>query len=100
MKPDLTTIQKVRGESEALASRTSPAFPKTDYQYAGALTLGGLRRNRRRRNELHSFLQISGAYFRQEAAHEFASEVAFFGAMIATSALPIIGAVYALAHLF
>jgi hypothetical protein len=97
MKPNLTTIKKVRRREKAFASRGT--FPKTDYEYAGALTLGGLRGNRRQ-SELHSFLQISGKYFQQEAGHEFAREMAFFGAIIATATLPLVGAVYALAHLF
>ena len=73
-------------------------FPKTDYAFRPSMRdFGG----RSRGEGGPSFRRISGAYFDTEARSHFASEAAFFAAIVLTAALPVakaIGGLFQLVH--
>jgi hypothetical protein len=69
-------------------------FPVTDYAYQ-SLVLDGFR-DRSVRTCGPSFRTISDNYFNNEARQNFAGEAAFFVAIIATSAWPIVQNMHAL----
>ena len=47
-----------------------------------------------------SFLNISRAYFENEARHSFIGEAAFFAMMVATSGMSIVSGAIAVVHLY
>jgi hypothetical protein len=85
MKPTIKTEKNAR------------KFPVVDYHYQ-ASTLGNFT-GRCARTSSKSLRNISRDYFDSEANHDFLSDVAVFGTLIATAAVPIIAGLSAVIQL-
>ena len=95
MKPKIETVDQ-SDKRDSFALPTDRHFPLTDHNYQ-SVALGDYKSNCIR-IETHSFRNISGDYFKNEAPQDFLGEALFFVAIVLTTAVPLLSGVYALAH--
>jgi hypothetical protein len=78
-------------------TRRGPRLPKTDYAYqaSSVANMGG----RCFGSPRPSFRAISQDYFKNEARQSFATEAAFFGLIVMTAAVSLIGSAAGMVHL-
>ena len=95
MKPTFETTDQNK-ERDSFALRAGCRLPLTDCNYH-SVVLGGYKSNCARTGA-PSFLNISRDYFKKEAGPGFVAEASVFAMIVLIAALPVIQAIYALAH--
>lgn len=95
MKPTFETTDQNK-ERDSFALRAGRRLPLTDCNYH-SVVLGGYKSNCARTGA-PSFLNISRDYFKKEAGPGFVAEASVFAMIVLIAALPVIQAIYALAH--
>ena len=81
-----------------LTNKNARKFPFVDYDYQ-ASTLGNFTGRCAKTSTSKSLRDISRDYFDKESNHDFLSDAAVFGTLIATAAVPIIAGLSAVVEL-
>src|SRR5438128_9483987 len=81
-----------------ITNKNARKFPFVDYHYQGS-TLGNFTGRCTKTSTSKSLRDISRDYFETEANHDFLSDAAVFGTLIATAAVPIVIGVNAVIEL-
>lgn len=81
-----------------ITNKNARKFPFVDYQYQTS-TLGNFTAHCAKISTSKSLRDISRDYFDSEVNHDFLSDAAVFGTLIATTAVPIIAGLSAVVEL-
>ena len=81
-----------------ITNKNARKFPFVDYHYQSA-TMGSFTGRCAKTSTSKSLRDISRDYFDNEANHDFLSDAAVFGTLIATAAVPIIAGLSAVFEL-
>jgi hypothetical protein len=82
----------------SMTDKNARKFPFVDYHYQTS-TLGNFTGRCAKTSTSKSLRDISRDYFDREAKHDFLSDAAVFGTLIATAAVPIVAGLSAVVEL-